>query len=148
MASDEFNVSKLRRFNGGVDFDTDTLKLMLMKTTYVFDPDTATVAALTPGTYEVSCTGYTGGPGGSGRKTLTITAAQDDTNNRATIDAADQTWTAPTGDSVGGAILIKHVSGADDTLNIPLIWIDLPDVTFNGTDYVLQFDSIGIAYQA
>lgn len=145
MSSGEFNVSKLRRFNGGVDFDTDTIKIMLVKPAYTFNPDHNDIGDINAN--EVSCTGYSPGAGGSGRKTLTITPAQDDTNDRANIDSPDLTWTAVNGDSVGGAVIYKHTSGSDDTLNIPLLFIDFADVTFVGSDFVVQWDPLGIAYQ-
>lgn len=63
-----------------------------------------------------------------GRKALTsVTVTVDDTNDRVNIDAADVTWTAPTGNSVGAVVICYDpdtTSGTDADL-VPLTKHDL-----------------------
>ncbi|WP_328336756.1 hypothetical protein [Streptomyces violaceus] len=58
-----------------------------------------------------------------GRKPLTsVTVTVDDTNDRVALDAADVTWTAPTGNAVGAVVICYDpdtTSGTDADL-IPL----------------------------
>ncbi|MGW4076056.1 hypothetical protein ACWELB_21505 [Streptomyces asiaticus] len=63
-----------------------------------------------------------------GRKPLSgVTVTVDDTNDRVAIDAADVTWTAPTGNAVGAVVICYDpdtTSGTDADL-IPLTKHDL-----------------------
>lgn len=58
-----------------------------------------------------------------GRKTLTgVTVTVNDTDNRVDIDAADVTWTAPTGNAVGAVVICydPDTTGGTDADLIPL----------------------------
>ena len=63
-----------------------------------------------------------------GRKNLaSVTVTIDDTNDRVAIDAADVTWTAPTGNAVGALVICYDpdtTTGTDSDL-IPLTKHDL-----------------------
>lgn len=63
-----------------------------------------------------------------GRKPLSsVTVTIDDTNDRVAIDAADVTWTAPTGNAIGAVVICYDpdtTSGTDADL-IPLTKHDL-----------------------
>ncbi|MFD7705683.1 hypothetical protein [Streptomyces sp. NPDC059786] len=74
-----------------------------------------------------------------GRKPLTgVTVTVDDTNDRVNIDAADVTWTAPTGNPVGAVVICydPDTTTGTDTDLIPLTKHDLawsPD----GNNFIL-----------
>ncbi|MFD9564359.1 hypothetical protein [Streptomyces sp. NPDC059994] len=58
-----------------------------------------------------------------GRKTLaSVTVTVDDTNDRVALDAADVTWTAPTGNAIGAVVICydPDTTGGTDTDLIPL----------------------------
>ncbi|MET7429620.1 hypothetical protein ABZT16_11560 [Streptomyces flaveolus] len=63
-----------------------------------------------------------------GRKTLSgVTVAVDDTNDRVALDAADVTWTTPTGNPVGAVVICydPDTTGGTDADLIPLTKHDL-----------------------
>lgn len=58
-----------------------------------------------------------------GRKTLSgVTVTVNDTDNRVDIDAADVTWTAPTGNAIGAVVVCydPDTTGGTDADLIPL----------------------------
>ena len=63
-----------------------------------------------------------------GRKTLaSVTVTVDDTNDRVALDAADVTWTTPTGNAVGAVVICydPDTTGGTDADLIPLTKHDL-----------------------
>lgn len=148
MASGFYNQGLVDVTNGTIDLDTDTVKLMLVDTGYTFDPDHDVIDngannATDPSFNEIVATNYTGGFGGGGRKTLTITSGVNDTNNRADFAVADVTWTSlggGTNDTIGGAILVKE--GTNDTDSRLIVFFDLTDTPTNGSDVTLDFNSL------
>lgn len=63
-----------------------------------------------------------------GRKTLaSVTATVDDTNDRVALDAADVTWTAPTGNAIGAVVIgyVPDTTAPSDSAVIPLTKHDL-----------------------
>ncbi len=59
----------------------------------------------------------------AGRKTLaSVTVTVNDTDNRVDIDAADVTWTAPTGNAIGALVICydPDTTGGTDADLIPL----------------------------
>lgn len=77
--------------NAEIDFDTDTIKVALVTSSYTPDQDAHDywddVSA-----NEASGTGYTAGGATLGSKTVT----QDSATNKQTFDAADVSWTSST----------------------------------------------------
>ena len=74
-----------------------------------------------------------------GRKTLTsVTVTTNDTNDRVDIDAADVTWTAPTGNAVG-AVMICYDPDTTGGTDADLIPLTKHDVTWtpDGNDFTL-----------
>ena len=75
-----------------------------------------------------------------GRKTLaSVTVTVDDTNDRVALDAADVTWTSPTGNAIG-AVLICYVpdnTSPNDATTIPLTKHDLT-WTPDGNNFTLS----------
>lgn len=145
MASLVYNIGSFRLQDRTVDFASDTIEVILVKSTYTPNKDdTNTVYAAN----EISgVSGYTGGYAGAGRKVLgTKTITNDTTNDRTVYDAADPSaWTLGTGDTIGAAIIGKKGS-ADDTTAIPLFYIDFTDTPTNGGTFTLSFSASGIAY--
>jgi hypothetical protein len=91
---------------------------------------------------EITATNYTRGWGGAGRKTVTVTIAEQDANDRAVVIIADVTWTAlggATNDTVVAAVLIKE-GGANDTTSRLIAYFDITDTPTNGSDLTLDFD--------
>lgn len=75
-----------------------------------------------------------------GRKTLTsVTVTVDDTNDRVAIDAADVTWTSPTGNAIGAVVICYDpdtTTGTDADL-VPLTKHDL-SWTPDGNNFTLS----------
>jgi hypothetical protein len=64
-------------FKGNLDWDDDALKIMLVDSTFVFDPDKWEVDQNDDSVndahhHEIAVTGYAGGYGGVGRKAATV----------------------------------------------------------------------------
>lgn len=130
------------------ELSANTHKIMLLKNSYAFDPDHKFVSQLTPATHECSVTGYTGGFGGAGRKTLSSkTITEDTTNNRAVYDAADPTaWTAlAAGNTLRFAAVIEEIT--NDAASRVIAVLDFgSDYITNGGDFTVVFNSLGIGY--
>ena len=63
-----------------------------------------------------------------GRKTLaSVTVTVDDTNDRVALDAADVTWTSPTGNPIGAVVIgyVPDTTTPSDAAVIPLTKHDL-----------------------
>lgn len=138
-----------------VDLDADTLKLVLVNSTYV--PLRSEDAADEGGADDMvdgeigSVTNYTGGYSGAGRKTLSsVTVTEDDANDRGELDAADVTWSSLGGaanDTIVAAVLVKedHINtGGTDTGTLLICHIDIADTLTNGSDFTIQWDAEGI----
>ena len=112
-----------------IDLSADTLKVILMNTTFVFDKDAhATLADVTADQIATNY-GYT-----QDSKTLTtVVLTEDDANDKAVMTCDDPTWTAAGGD-IGptGAMIIYDDSTADDTV------VACADF---GTDYTISDES-------
>ena len=148
MASGSYNRGVKELLNGTTDFLTATIKCALLATAtpYTYNPDHDFMdagGANDPTDAELSVTGYTGGFGGAGRKTLASkTITENDTDNRVEFDAADLTWTVlSTGQTIEGAVIIKEVT--NDAATVLYAFLDPTNVPTNGSDITLQFASNG-----
>jgi hypothetical protein len=96
---------------------------------------------------EVSTAGYTGGFGGSGRKSVSGTVTEDDTNNKTKFDAADHTWTT-IGPASSGPIITHAVVVSEQTNDAgsPMVSIhDLsPHTQLNGGNFSVLWHANGI----
>lgn len=145
MASLAYNIGSKSISDGTVNFLTDTIEIVLVKSTYVPNKDDS---GATPAASEITgVTGYVGGFGGAGRKVLASKTVTNDTaNDRTVFDAADPSaWTLGAGDTVGGAVIQKKGSASDATA-IPLWFLDFTDAPTNGSTFSLSFDALGISY--
>ena len=145
MASFVYHKALTKVLNGGIDFDTDDLRVLLVKALATTTADTETDAEFLSSfssLSELTDASYTGQKT-SGRHTFTSEAVNEDlTNDRAEFDAEDITWTALDNETIGGAVIYEHIGA--DTANVPIAFIDLGDVVPAGADLTLQWDAEGI----
>lgn len=132
-----------------VDLIVDTIRVMLVTSSYVADRDNDLVdagGANDPVDHELSGTGYVSGHANSGRKTLASkTITVDKPNDRTEFDAADVVWPGINAGTAAQAEIHKEGS-ADDTTARLLCHVDsggFPLVT-NGTDLTIQWNTEGV----
>ena len=150
MASLAYNEAAKKIADGTLDLLVDTIKVMIVNSTYTPNRDDHFVCSGSgssdAGDAEITATNYTRGFGGAGRKTLASkTLTTDDTNDRAEFDAADVTWTNlgnGSNDTIVGLVLIKEIT--DDAASIVIAYIDIADTTTDGTNFVQTWDAQGI----
>lgn len=141
MASGLYVTGLDKILDGTIDPDTDTLKVMLVGTTYVYDPDHDFVDDISGD--EITATNYTGGYAGASRKTATVAVTANPGSNCVDISIADLTWSSLGGavnDTVGAAVLLFETGGSDATA-IPIAYFDVADTPTNGSDFTLNFDA-------
>ena len=117
-----------------VDFSADVFKMILMDTTFAFDPDAHATLADVTSHQLATANGYT-----QNDKALAgVTVEEDDVDDRATITWTNVTWTA-SGGSIGpaGAAVIYDDITSDDTV---VGCIDF------GTDYTIA-DGSSLQFQ-
>jgi hypothetical protein len=147
MANGVYNRGKY--VAGKFDLSGLALRLMLVTTQYVFDPDQNTVKDGTsstsdPFTYELSVGSYA-------RQSLAgVALFEDDGNDFAGLDANDVTFAAlAAGGTVGGAVLYRYSSSAPTTAAATtgdsgqdlIAFYDVTDTPTNGGDITIQWAS-------
>ncbi|KKN15253.1 hypothetical protein LCGC14_0987980 [marine sediment metagenome] len=146
MATFVYNKGTTEIANGGIDLLTDTLKMMLVTSSYVADRDDDFIeeGVDDANEHEIVVSGYTGGFGGAGRKTLgTKTVTEDDANDRVEFDIANITWTAlGVGATIAGAIIVKEIT--NDLASILIAYLDIADTPTNGGDVTLDINADGV----
>jgi len=127
----------LKALNKEVDFDTDTIKVALLSSSYTPDQD-AHDYLNDVSTYEVSGTGYTAGGNTLGSKTATY----DSANNVVVLDAADTTWSSST--ITARYAVVYGSTGTSSTS--PLIgFVDFgSDQSSTNGNFTITWDSTGI----
>jgi hypothetical protein len=127
----------LKALNKEVDFDTDTIKVALLSSSYTPDQD-AHDYLNDVSTYEVSGTGYTAGGNTLGSKTATY----DSANNVVILDAADTTWSSST--ITARYAVVYDSTGTASTS--PLIgYVDFgSDQSSTNGNFTITWDSTGI----
>lgn len=147
MASNWYTKAIEDIMDGTIDLAADTLKVMLVTSAYTFDRDHELVDAGGANDLvdaELSGTGYAGGWGGSGRKTLgSKSITTDHSNNRAVLDAADSIWTGINAGTPVAAVIIKE-GGSDDTTSRPILYMGFTGVATSGGDLTVSWNSTGI----
>lgn len=125
----------------GIVYTTAGLKLLLVDANYTFDKDHDYVSDVVAN--ELTGTGYTGGFGGSGRKSLaTKTLTLDDTNDRIVLDADDLTWSGINAGTAAAAILFRELT--NDASSPLWAYLDPANVVTNGGDVTLIWNAAGI----
>lgn len=137
MANVIYNSFKRDIANGSIDLDTDTIKLMLVTSTYVPNQDTHTKRSDI--TNEVVGTGYTAGGATLANKTVTV----NNTTNLAIFDSDDVTIANAT-ITARGAVLYKSRGGVATSDEL-ISYLDFnSDITATGGNFVITFDANGI----
>lgn len=136
MADVIYNSFKGAIMDGGVDLDTDTIKVALVTSTYTPDQDTHDF--FDDVTNEVSGTGYTAGGETIANDDVTV----DTTDNEGVYDGDDVTWASST-ITARGAVIYKSTGTASTS---PLIcYLDFgSDQSSSAGDFTIQWNSEGI----
>lgn len=137
MADVIYNSFKRDIMNGAIDLDTDTIKVMLVTSSYTPNQDTHTKRSDV--TNEVTGTGYTAGGASLASKAVTA----DTTNDRGVFDADDVSWTTST-ITARGAVLYKDRGGASSADEL-IIYLDFStdQISTAGT-FTIAWNSEGI----
>ncbi len=135
MANVVYNAFKKNIMNGGIDIDTDTIKIALVTSSYT--PNIDTHEDFADVTNEVEGTGYTAG----GATLAGVTVTADTTDDEGVADANDVTWSSST-ITARGAIIYKSTGTAANDLLI--CYIDFgSDKTSSSGDFTIGFNSEG-----
>lgn len=123
---------------GNINYSANTFKLMLVTTSYT--PDVDTHAFRSDVTGEASGTGYTAG----GQTVDSVTITQDNTNNRAVVDFADETFSAVTLTNVNAAILYKSTGVSSTDILIAYIEFAEGAQSTVANDFIVQPNASGV----
>lgn len=136
MADVIYNNFKKLIMNGGIDLDTDTIKVALVTASYTPDQDTHDF--FDDVTNEVSGTGYSAGGASLANKTVTA----DNTDNEGVFDADDVTWSTST-ITARAAVVYKSTGTASTSALICYIDFGSDKVSSAG-NFVISWNSEGI----
>lgn len=135
MANAIYNSFKRDIMNGGIDLDTDTIKVALVTSTYT--PNIDTHDNFDDITNEVTGTGYT-----AGGATLSVTVSADTTDDEGVFDATDVTWSSST-ITARGAVIYKSTGTASTSKLI--CYIDFgEDKVSSAGNFVITWAAEGI----
>jgi hypothetical protein len=136
MADVIYNNFKKLIMSGGIDLDTDTIKVALVTASYTPNQDTHDF--FDDVTNEVAGTGYTAG--GATLAGAAVTA--DNTDNEGVFDANDVTWSTAT-ITARAAVLYKSTGTASTSALIAYIDFGSDKVSTAG-DFTLAWNAEGI----
>jgi len=137
MADVIYNSFKRDQMNGTIDLDTDTIKLMLVTSSYT--PNQDTDSKRSDVTNEVVGSGYTSGGVTLANKTVT----QNNTNNTAVFDADDITIPTATITARAG-VLYKSRGGAASADEL-IGYLDFgANISSTAADFLITFNVNGI----
>jgi hypothetical protein len=138
VSSKWYGKAFLSVFNKELDWDSDTIKVMLTTSTYVPAQDTDRYKSDV--TNEVSGTGYTATGASLGSVTITYTGA----TNVLALDAADTSWTTAT--ITARIAVIYDSTPATDATRPLLTYQDFgADVTSTAGTFLITWNASGIA---
>ena len=127
-----------KALNKEVDFDSDTIKVALLSSSYTPNQDTHDYFD-DVSTYEVTGTGYTSGGQTLGSKTVTY----DSANNVIILDAADVTWSSST--ITARYAVVYDDSGATASAKALIGYVDFSsDQSSTNGNFTITWDSTGI----
>lgn len=135
-----YNKFKDGLLNGTYALASDTLKVILIDSTYTFSAD-GTNGLANVDSQEITSTGYNAG----GCTLAGGAVAQRDSVDNANFDGTDLTWANLGTDTITGAILYDDTVTAtsDDVADPLLIYWEIA-TNSNGGNYTLQWNSSGI----
>ena len=137
MASKLYGNFLLKALNKEVDFDSDTIKVALLTSSYTPDQD-AHDYFNDVSTYEVTGTGYTSG----GATLASKTATYDSATNVIVLDAADVTWSSST-ITARYAVIYDSTGTASTSALIGYVDFGSDQSSTNG-NFTITWDSTGI----
>lgn len=137
MASVIYNSFKRDIMNGAIDLDTDTIKVMLVTSSYTPDADAHTKRSDI--TNEVSGTGYSAG--GATLANAAVTA--DNTDDEGVFDADDASWANAT-ITARGAVLYKSRGGASSADELICYFDFGADKTSTNGTFLITWNSEGL----
>lgn len=128
-----YNRAKFRLVSGDLDFDTATLRCLLVTASYTYSPDHNTLADITG---ELTVGGYA-------RQTLGgVAVSEDDTNDRGEVQANQATFAAlATGETVHAAVIFQRLTDSDLSTDPLVAFFDLTNTPTNGGDILVRFNS-------
>ena len=136
MADAKYNFGKGELINGGIDLDTDTIKVALVTSAYT--PDIDLHDDFADITNEVVGTGYVAGGQALATKSVTV----DDTNDLAYFDADDVTWSSST-ITARGAVLYKD-TGTPATSTLIAYFDFGSDQSSSAGNFTIEWNASGI----
>jgi hypothetical protein len=137
MASKLYGNFLLKALNKEVDFDSDTIKVALLSSSYTPDQD-AHDYFNDVSTYEVSGTGYTAG----GATLASKTATYDSSTNVIVLDAADVTWSSST---ITARYAVVYDSTGTASTSALIGYVDFgSDQSSTNGNFTITWDSTGI----
>ena len=137
MASKLYGNFLLKALNKEVDFDSDTIKVALLTSSYTPDQD-AHDYFNDVSTYEVTGTGYTSG----GATLASKTATYDSATNVIVLDAADVTWSAST---ITARYAVVYDSTGTASTSALIGYVDFgSDQSSTNGNFTITWDSTGI----
>ncbi len=137
MADVIYNAAKKYLLNGAIDLDTDTIKVMLVTSSY--SPDVDAHEYRDDITNEVTGTNYSSG--GTALSNKSVTA--DNTDNEGVFDADDVSWASST-ITARGAVLYKSRGGASSADELLCYFDFTSDKTSTNGTFTIQWASEGI----
>lgn len=137
MASKLYGNFLLKALNKEVDFDSDTIKVALLSSSYTPDQD-AHDYFNDVSSYEVTGTGYTSG----GATLASKTATYDSSTNVIVLDAADTTWSSST-ITARYAVIYDSTGTASTSALIGYVDFGSDQSSTNG-NFTITWDSTGI----
>jgi hypothetical protein len=137
MASKLYGNFLLKALNKEVDFDSDTIKVALLTSSYTPDQD-AHDYFNDVSTYEVTGTGYTTG----GITLASKTATYDSGTNVIVLDAADVTWSSST---ITARYAVVYDSTGTSSTSALIGYVDFgSDQSSTNGNFTITWDSTGI----
>jgi hypothetical protein len=131
-----FGKALLAAFNKEVDWNSDTIKIALVTSSYTFDQDAHDY--FNDITNEVSGTGYIAG----GQTLTSCTATYDGPSNTLTLDAADPSWATSTITARGAVVYVSTGTSSTSPL---LAFIDFgADVISSGAAFTITLAGTGL----
>lgn len=137
MASIVYNKGAYLALTASLNFGSDTIKALLVQSSYTPNKDHNFVSDIVAS--EISVSGYS-------RQTLaTKTVTEDDTNDRVVFDADNPSFgSLAAGQTIGGVVIFKD-TGSDATSPL-LFFNDTADTATNGNTVTFQIDAGGLGY--
>jgi hypothetical protein len=137
MANLVYNEAKLSMWNGNIVLASDTIKAMLVTSTYSPNQDDSFIdAGGASDPVDARVAGTTDQTLGS------KTQVKDNTNDFAYFDAADVTFSAvAAGATVAGVLVYKDTGTPTTSKNIA--YFDITDIPTNGGDITIQWAAVG-----